>query len=1307
MARADNDDKNKKELAKVAKSYDDARAWKILGAYFDDDPYFATRHHLASYDDFIVNGIGRAVKTMNDRLTLDKTADGFGVKVRIGGPDGTRLYIKLPAIKPCQARSDGLTYAFEVFADVTVQYSDRDKEVHATTFERVRICRMPIMLHTVVCQLRDLSANDLVAAGESAFDKGGYFIIDGLEKVIIPQERTAHNRLFVTSSSAPTDAWSHKATIRCVEDRKALFPKTAEFILWKEPKARARCIHVKIHKVAEPVPLFAVFRALGVESDARIVELVTAGLEGRMVMEVTELLRPSIVECQRMGLMTRTACVERLASLTDLKTTDKLKDVLLNDFLPNCDDDFAVKAAYLGLLVRNMSSVALGVAPESDRDHYDNKRLALSGVLVSELFRDLYAHFVLTTKATLDRMYTYGSIRTTQDLVKLVSPANVSAVFDSRKFDEEIMSSFKGAWNKEEMLQEGIIQDMSRLTYQVYLSHIRRIDINFNRSHKLVNPHMLLGSQYGIVCPLETPDGADLGLVKHLALMCHVTSGSDPSGLVKHLATAGWIRLVRDAVLPTGGRMARAPGALDVFVNDTYVGTSADAVALADYLRALRRLGALHPTTSVALMLNRGTADRLSISTAPGRYARPLLIVSNGKLPEISESPPARATFAQRLGPKDATTKNNLQVLLASWKDGALDTEVLAKLHAGGSSRETIAKRAADVGATIEYCDVEEVGTRLVAMRHSDIAAQPMQRWTHLEIHPITMLSLLASTIPLLDHNHAPYCCFGVSQIKQALGLYATNYRDRMDSHVFVLQAPQLPLVTTNVAERLCDGRLVHGENLIVAIMTYTGYNMDDGVLMNRTALERGCFNVTSLHTVRYEEEAGMDGTTRIVIRHPVAQQADDTSVRVEGIRADRSAYQHLDPATGLPLPGSLMRQGQALCGMMLISSTSRTSGVRPGDDQDATGDDVIYRKSSATAAAATAASYSDRTVFADRDSAGYVVDRVHTYTRTRKTLRNMNYNNNNQSNESLQVAKVRLRQTRQPELGDKVASRYGQKGVVGMVLPEEDMPFSQNGLVPDVIINTNALPKRMTVGHVLECLLAKSGVARGERVCANEFERLDLDAHAAALEAHGLHPSGNEIMYCGFDGRQMACEIFIGPNYYGRLKHMVADKTNFRSSGGAVNFLTRQPVHGRGQHGGLRVGEMEQNALVAHGAAHFLKESFMDRSDAYTHHVDADTGISASVVVGSDQGSASSAGALKADADPVDAVATLRVPYALKLVTQELALAGLDMRLMTSSVGPEGESEVESEGNWSGDGHGNDGDEYEEEEEEEEEEEA
>ena len=446
----------------------------------------------------------------------------------------------------------------------------------------------------------------------------------------------------------------------------------------------------------------------------------------------------------------------------------------------------------------------------------------------------------------------------------------------------------------------------------------------------------------------------------------------------------------------------------------------------------------------------------------------------------------------------------------------------------------------------VDYIDTRESENCLIAMSMSDLYKEI--KFTHLEFHPSLMLGITASLIPFVNHNQSPRVNYQSSMCKQAIGMYSPNFQNEFETSSFILWNPQKPLVSTKLSRIIGNDTLPSGQNLIVAFCCYTGYNQEDSIIINQGAVDRGLLTCTFYRT--YKDEEKKCSTNLVGERFCNPKNVENC----KGIK--QGSYENINEMGFVELETKVNSE-DVIIGKIIPESTHTTRQMK----------NVIYKDSSTTI----------------RHSENGVVDKGVTTT----------------NQDHAKLVKVKVRQTRKCDVGDKLASCSAQKGVIGSILPQEDMPYTEDGIIPDIIVNSHAIPSRMTCAQILECVIGKGNLLLGTLGDGTPFENPDINYFGDILEKHNYQRHGNETMYSGITGERMESQVFIGPTFYQRLKHCVQDKLHSRARG-AVTSILRQPENGRAKNGGLRLGEMEAQALLAHGASEFLWEKTFSCSDEF-----------------------------------------------------------------------------------------------------------
>ena len=1222
--------------------------YNLIDLYFKEHFYPFTKHHIDSYREFLRKYVPDVIKTYNPitMLKFMKHKENeleLKVELFVGGKDGNNIYIDRPTIlddngnpvilTPQEARLKNLTYNANIYADIVIRYEIAGKkEPIERFFQHILIGQVPLMVHSDGCILYRQGPQVLKAFDECIFDEGGYFIIDGKEKVIISQERMVTNRLFIEKSKDPRI--SYRGWIRSATEKgeSSLLPKMIEILLWgpkpldtdevqeigeededekivsKNLSYNPNTITINIPGISGSIDMCVLFRALGVESDKSIIEHII-GDTNNIPEQYVDFLLSSINVSSKIEDFpyTQTEAIEQLKNKVKYQSNEHVHTILTNDVFPNMGIDYHSKARYLGYLIKQMMDMILGVIPQANRDNFGYKRIDLSGFLLSQLFNNIYKRFRKNCRDLLDQEYHYGPTRNTGNFEDMVRMNNIHKIISSNFITERLKRSLKGLWGSSDLDEaQEKVQDLSRISYLSFLSNLRRVNTPLDRSIKITGPHKLNAQQWGILCPFESPDGESIGYLKNMALLCQVSFGTDPYDLIEKDDN-----IIEDLdIIPLKLLTSVLSNTLTkVFINGEWIGCVENPGDFTNKFRLLRRNGLINIFISISWNIQ---LNEIRIYTDPGRGSRPLLIVKREKVLYLEKQKEV-SWFDLIFGTLLPSSIRNESLYYRSEYQSPFKIPQLNKLK-----KEEVWKELEKTQGMIEYVDIEEEDTMMISMYQKDITAYT----THLEIHPSSILSVVTNNVPFANRNSAPRLIFYGAQSKQAIGTYATNFTKRFDTQGYVMHYSQKPLVTTKNSHYIKTDQIPAGYNTIVAIATYSGYNQEDAIIINKNSVDRGLFQLTSYKSYSSQEKS-TNSYEYTTIANPLYLKEKE-KVDIKNLKKE-SHYQLLDKE-GSIIPESFIAKGSEQCVIGLVNVKEEVKEVRRGVRIETQ----------------TVKTYTDASIFTGIHHYGSI-DKVY----TEHSGENTDYN---------RVCKVRFRKVRRPEPGDKHCSRHGQKGVIGMILPEQDMPFTKDGIVPDIIINPHAIPSRMTVGHLVECVFAKVCSLEGTIGDGSVFIPLDFDKVGTELEKNNFEKQGNEILYNGMTGQQIPTEIFIGPTYYLRLKHMVADKIHSRDKG-PKDQLTRQPKSGRSNEGGLRIGEMERDVLLSYGFSQFLKESMMERSDKFSWSVCKNCGVIA--VYNANRNIAYCNKCNSQD------IANVETPYNFKLLIQELQTMGLEPKII------------------------------------------
>jgi DNA-directed RNA polymerase II subunit RPB2 len=1139
------------ELQNATPLGDDARqlSMYLIDTYFKTQAYPFTKHHIDSYDQFLGKDLPALIRAANPILILkDKipNTDEYRYKVEIfvGGEDGSAIEIGSPTIAlqnteevrllfPNEARLRNLTYSSLVMADIVCRISISttdpkqpgfiDVQKHDRTFAKFPLFRIPIMLHSRYCNLHGKAAEFLEEAGECPQDYGGYFIVGGSEKVLITKQEQAFNTLYVNTQDHDKKI-SFFASISCLSPstrqvKRISFYFMREFqlkrIIGDRPDRQYATLQVGLPYVRKPVPVFILFRALGYQTDKEIMRLI---LPDETSAE-TKLLEPYLIASmnEAFPFLDTYSAVQYIKSLTKGFSEAHVLDVLNNQFFIHIDvNQPGARAAFLGDCVRRILRVVAGLEPKTDKDDTRNQRLLVSGFSTQMLFSSIYDMWKKAVALSIDKQYNYNEkLYSGLNFLNIFSAGNTSLIFQPIMITEGIMRGFKGRWGSglgED--KAGLIQQLSRLSYLDFLSHCRRVVLDFDTGMKLTGPRHLHPSQFGYFCTSEVPSGAAIGITKNLTILTSISTSSDPLPIAIFLYKRGWV--LPCAAATDEQRAAYVP----FFLNGGILGYCLEPVKVTRALSLMKRTACLPPYASVGFSMR---DRRVFLYVDEGRPLRPLIYVNKQVFPlqKFKELKTWRELVCGSL--READTSSTLFFDPLADRVRATPDDYIAALesHCGA----------------IEYVDPYEQNETLIATFPEYI----IEETTHVEIHPSTILSVLTGVIPFPNHNQSPRNQLGDSQSKQGLSMYATNWQNRYDNMAHVLCYGEAPLVRTLYYDYIGGGKMSYGHNIILAIAAFTGYNQEDGIVMNHDSIQRGLFRSIAYKSYEAFEEDDPISKAKTRIGNP-AKIASWTDMK-PGVD-----YGKLDDS-GIVKVGEYVDEHTVICGRYIQLPT--------GTMKDAS-----------------------------------VTGQVWTRGRVEKIAITV-------SPMGLRLIKIRVVQDRTPELGDKFSNRHGQKGTIGMLIRAHDMPRSASGIVPDFIMNPHAIPSRMTIGQLLENLFGKAAANVGAVGNGTPFmnQGSPHEEAGAALERLGFEKYGNEILYNGQTGEQIPSAIFMAPVFGMRLKHMTEDKWNARGEG-RKEQLTHQPTGGRGNQGGLRIGEMERDAISGHGISAFVRESFMKRSD-------------------------------------------------------------------------------------------------------------
>lgn len=1105
--------------------------WLLLPAFLQVKGL--VKQHIDSYNYFVDVDIKNIVKA-NNKITSD-VDPRFWLKytdIHVGFPDRTDLDAIDKSITPHECRLRDITYSAPIL--VTIQYT-RGKNV--VRRPNVNIGRLPIMLRSSKCVLTGRSEAQLARMSECPLDPGGYFVVKGTEKVILVQEQLSKNRIIVE-----TDPVKGVVQASCTSSTHGGL-KSKTYVATKKGK-----IYLRHNSIHDDVPIVVALKALGIQSDKEILLLTAGNTEA-----YKSTFSANLEEAAKLRVFTRHQALEWIGSRVKVnrkvvgpkrpaweEAMEALATIVLAH-VPVAGMNFRSKAIFVATMTRRVLMAMLDEKLVDDRDYVGNKRLELAGQLLALLFEDLFKTFNANLKASVDKV------------LKKPSRTNEFDAFNTMQFQgDHITSGFvraisTGNWSLKRFKMEraGVTHVLSRLSFISALGMMTRISSQFEKTRKVSGPRALQPSQWGVLCPSDTPEGEACGLVKNLALMTHITTDVEEEPIICLAYMLG----VEDISMATGTEIY-GPRTFVVNVNGTIIGLTRHPARFVTNFRRLRRSGRFSEFVSVYVHYHHRAVH---IASDGGRICRPLIIVENGH-PRVT-------------------------------------TEHIQQLKAGAFTFDDFLRKG-----LVEYLDVNEENDSYIALYESNIVPAT----THLEIEPFTVLGAVAGLIPYPHHNQSPRNTYQCAMGKQAIGAIAYNQFNRIDTLLYLSVYPQQPMVKTKTIELIGYDRLPAGQNATVAVMCYSGYDIEDALILNKASLDRG-----------YGRCQVLRKNSTLIRKYPNGT-------------FDRLADAPLDEN------GSIQKKYDII---QLDGLAGVGERVDPGDVYVNKQTPTNANDNTFTGQAATVP-YKNTPLTYKSPVAGYVDKVLVSDTENDQTL-----------------IKVLIRQTRRPELGDKFSSRHGQKGVCGLIVDQEDLPFDDQGVSPDMIMNPHGFPSRMTVGKMIELLAGKAGVLSGQLQYGTAFGGSKVEDMSRILVEHGFNYAGKDMLTSGITGEPMEAYVYFGPIFYQKLKHMVMDKMHARARGPRAT-LTRQPTEGRSRDGGLRLGEMERDCLIGYGATQLLLERLMISSDRFEVNACQECGL-----MGYNGWCPYCKSSKK--------MAKLTIPYAAKLLFQELMAMNVVPRLV------------------------------------------
>tara|TARA_B100002052_G_scaffold299078_1_gene335146 strand:+ start:543 stop:3983 length:3441 start_codon:yes stop_codon:yes gene_type:complete len=1089
------------------------------------------QHNTESFDNFITKNIPSIINNEKNIVHILKNKENTSYQTTIKftfSCDSSNIKLdRVKKIKPNECRLSGSTYQgkLQIKLSVEIVHKGARRFIPKDKDDNIQIdLKIPIMLHSKFCCLKNKSNELLSSYGESPYERGGYFIIKGLEKIILSQEDTAIN---IINTRIESETKNIIATI------KSQFGSNASEKFQLTYEIKTQTIYATIPYLKGDIPLIILFRALGLESERDILySICGSDLSSEIANLLCRQFEPTIEAVENIyDQETALKCISLLTKneADEKNNNNKWKSYLLyilnsrflphiNDISDDCMENLNNKSAFLGYMTRTLLLTQLKIKPISDRDNMIFKRVRLPGEILTDMFRDFYELYLKKVKNDTDKLIQHSMQKAGNDNIDKINEIienKLTELTSMTELQKNIDKSFMGKFgvNPTHPKNEGVLQSYLRHSYMECMSHLRRVHLHINTSSpNTMAQRRLHNSQYGYYCPIETPDGPSIGQHKHLAHTCTISSDNDPTLLLK------WIhdkKNVKHFVKLNDSTERYTKNINHVFVNGDLIGIITNNADEFVKKLLLKRQNIKDKDVNWDVSISWIIQDlEIRIFTNSGRLIRPLLSKILTKNNNIN--------IANRL---NEIQKKNIIVL---------DPIDLCELDC-------------------EFIDPNEADNILISIGGSTQNTQNINKYSHFEIIKTASLGLTALTLPFLEHNPIARNLYACQQSRQAVSVYASNFNFRMDQMSSLLHYGQKPILNTGVVNKLNNNNAPYGCNINVCIAAINGYNQEDAIIINKSAIENGLF-ASSYHTTYSLREEGITNTPgEVKIINPKFSSKEILNLNKNW------NYDSLDE-NGIIKKNTKIQDNTVLIGAFVINQQGQAI---------------------------------DNSLIAKHAHLGEIVDRVYI------------------SQYYPRIAKVLVRHVRFPIVGDKFASRQAQKATIGLICEKENMPYTKDGLTPDIIFNPHSFPSRMTIAYLLEMLTTEIGLQTGRLIEIQNFNAIEYsyDTFTNILKKINGNFQCEYPLYSGTSGKLICEDACIGTIFYQRLKQMVSDKIYARGMFAPRDNITRQPLHGRSKNGGLRIGTMETDCLLSHGISQFTKEIFWDKSNVFEMPIDKVTG--------------------------------------------------------------------------------------------------